>query len=128
MKKTTLAITVLLLSGCAGDYAFNSNLSGQAIDDYFKVGDVVLYQEGTQPSTTYEIKGLVEGESCQERANDVPASIVEARTNARRSAAELGANGLIIKRCVMFEEATKTCATRALCVGQAILTPTADAK
>lgn len=128
MKKTTLAITVLLLSGCAGDYAFNSNLSGQAIDDYFKVGDVVLYQQGMQPSTTYEVKGLVEGESCQERANDVPASIADARTIARRAAAEKGANGLIVKQCVMFEEATKACVTRALCVGQAILTPTLDAK
>lgn len=128
MKKTTLALTLLLLSGCAGDYAFHSNLSGQAIDDYFKVGDVVLYQDGISPTTTYEVKGLVEGESCQERTNDVPASIADARTTARRAAAEKGANGLIIKRCVMFEEATKACITRALCVGQAILTPTAKAK
>lgn len=127
MKKTTLALFALLLGGCAGEYTFNSNLDGQAINDYFAVTDVVLYQEGSQPSEVYEVKGLVEGESCQARVNDVPASISEARTAARRAAADKGANGLLVKRCLMFEEATQACVTRAICVGQAILTPTAKA-
>ncbi|MCG9696168.1 Rcs stress response system protein RcsF [Shewanella sp. Isolate11] len=128
MKKTIFIISTLLLSGCAGDYAFHSNLDGEAIDNYFKVGDVVVYQNNQHPTGAYELKSLVEGESCQEKPNDVPASIADARTNARRAAAELGANGLIIKSCVLFEEATNACITNAICIGQAILTPEAKAE
>lgn len=124
MKKITLTLFALLLAGCASEYTFNSNLDGQAINDYFKVGEVTLYQEGTEPTVPYELKGMVEGESCQERSNDAPASLSAARTAARYAAADKGANGLIIKRCVMFDQPSKTCVTQTLCVGQAILTQT----
>ncbi len=123
--KSVLLISALLLGGCAGEYTFNSNLDGQAIDDYFKAGEVQLFQE-TQPKGPYELKGMVEGESCQERAQDVPASVSEARTMARRAAADKGANGLIIKRCALIEEPSKACVSQALCVGQAILLPTTE--
>ncbi len=128
MNKTFLTLSAFLLAGCASDYAFHSNLDSKAIDEYFKVGDVVVYQNGQQPSNTYELKGLVEGESCQETTNDAMASIADARTQARRAAAEQGANGLIIKSCVLFEEATQACITNAICIGQAILTSAPNAK
>ncbi len=123
MKNTILTISALLFVGCSNNYAFHSNLDSQAINEYFKAGDIVVYQNEIHPTGAYEIKGLVEGESCQENANDIPASLADARTKARRAAAEQGANGLIIKNCVLFEEATQACVTNAICVGQAILTP-----
>ncbi|QQX78992.1 hypothetical protein JK628_15665 [Shewanella sp. KX20019] len=122
MKYLLPASLVLLLSACAGEYAFNSNLDSDAINDYFKVSDVTLYEGSVQPRGPYEIKGLVEGETCQIGDNDAPASIVEARTLARRAAADKQANGLVIKNCLLIEEATPNCVTRALCVGQAIAT------
>ena len=122
MKYLLPASLALLLSGCAGEYAFNSNLDGDAINDYFKVTDVALYEGNIQPKGPYEIKGLVEGETCQISDNDAPASIVEARTLARRAAADKQANGLLVKNCLLIEESSPNCVSRALCVGQAIVT------
>lgn len=120
MKIILSSALVLLLSACASDYTFNSNLNAEAINDYFKASDVTLYEGDTLPKGHYELKGLVQGESCQADINAVPASLADARTEARRTAADKGANGIIIKQCVMFEEAAQDCITRALCVGQAI--------
>jgi len=126
MKTLLIAPLVLLLSACAGDYKFNTNLDGEAIDEYFKVSDVAVFEGNTRPSEPYEIIGLVEGETCQENANDAPASISEARTLARRSAADDGANAIIIKKCMVLEEQDVSCFSRAVCIGQAIKTPETD--
>lgn len=126
MKTILSSALMLLLSACASDYSFNSNLNGEAIDDYFKASDVTLYEGDTLPKGHYELKGLVQGESCQADSNAVPASLADARTEARRAAADKGANGIIIKQCVMFEEAAQGCISRSLCVGQAIKTATPE--
>ncbi|MGL5360165.1 MAG: Rcs stress response system protein RcsF [Shewanella sp.] len=126
MKIWISSALVLLLSACASDYSFTSNLSGAAISDYFKASDVTLYEGDTLPKGHYELKGLVQGESCQADVNAVPASLTEARTEARRTAADKGANGIIIKQCILFEEAAQGCISRALCVGQAIKTAAVD--
>ncbi|ABV36052.1 lipoprotein, putative [Shewanella sediminis HAW-EB3] len=126
MKTLLIAPLVLLLSACAGDYKFNTNLDGEAIDDYFKASDVAVFEGNTHPSVPYEIIGLVEGETCQESVNDAPASISEARTLARRAAADKGANAILIKKCMVFEEKSQACISRAICVGQAIKTPETD--
>ncbi|MCL1138629.1 Rcs stress response system protein RcsF [Shewanella pneumatophori] len=122
MKKLLLPAFIIMLSGCAGDYTFNSNLDSDAINDYFKASDVTVYEGAMQPVGPFEIKGLVEGETCQVSENDAPASIAEARTLARRAAADKQANGLVIKNCLLIEEASPNCVSRALCVGQAIIT------
>lgn len=122
MKNILPSALVLLLSACASDYSFNSNLNSKAINDYFKASDVTLYEGNALPKGQYELKGLVQGESCQPDIHAVPASLAEARTEARRAAADKGANGIIIKQCVMLEETAQGCISRALCVGQAIKT------
>ncbi|QDE30582.1 MULTISPECIES: Rcs stress response system protein RcsF [Shewanella] len=114
----------LLLSACASDYAFNSNLDKKAINDYFKVGDVTLYEGTNQPRGKFDVLGLVEGEACQETLRDAPPQMAVARTNARRAAADIGANGFVVKSCFMINEADNSCISRALCVGQAIKTLT----
>jgi RcsF protein len=114
----------LLLSACASDYTFKSNLDSKAINDYFKVGDVTLYEGSDQPKGTFETLGLVEGEACQESKQDAPPQMAVARSNARRAAADMGANGFVVKSCFMITEADNSCFSRALCVGQAIKTPT----
>ena len=123
MKTLLIAPLVLLLSACAGDYKFNTNLDGEAIDEYFKASDVAVFEGNIHPSVPFDIIGLVEGETCQEGANDAPASISEARTLARRAAADKGANAILIKKCMVFEEQTQACFSRAVCVGQAIKIP-----
>lgn len=122
MKYLLLPAVIIAVSGCAGDYTFNSNLDSDAINDYFKASDVTVYEGPLQPVGPFEIKGLVEGETCQIAENDAPASIAEARTLARRAAADKQANGLVIKNCLFIEEASQNCVSRAICIGQAIVT------
>lgn len=123
MKNNLITVLVILLNGCANGYTFNSNLNAEAIREYFKVSDVVVY-ENNLPSSNFERKGLVKGESCQMTADDAPANIMEARTLARRYAADKNANGLIIKTCFVSKEQTQECVSNAICIGQAIdITP-----
>lgn len=123
MKLLTATALSLLLCGCAGDYRFTSNLDKEAISDYFKASDVTVFEDNTLPKAPYDIVGLVEGESCQISTNDAPPAISDARTEARRAAADKGANGIIIKQCIVIEEPGQACISRALCVGQAIKQP-----
>ncbi|MGX9462998.1 Rcs stress response system protein RcsF [Shewanella sp. A14] len=114
----------LLLSACTSDFTFKSNLDSKVINDYFKVSDVHLYEGSEQPKGQFEVLGLVEGEACQETLQDAPPQMSIARTNARRAAADLGANGFVVKSCFIINEADNSCFSRALCVGQAIKVPT----
>ncbi|MFT6976704.1 MAG: RcsF protein [Shewanella psychromarinicola] len=114
----------LLLSACASDYTFKSNLDSKNINDYFKASDVQLYEGNQLPKGPFAVLGLVEGEACQESSQDAPPQMAVARTNARRAAADLGANGFVVKSCFIIAEADTSCFSRALCVGQAIKTPT----
>ena len=127
----TLALILgasILLAACSSQYAFNSNLDSEAINEYFKASDVKVYQGSEQPNGPYRVIGLVEGESCQALANDVPASHGEARTQARRKAADLKANGIIIKKCALLPtdkakgKSDQGCYSKVICIAQAIKT------
>ncbi|MFD1098511.1 Rcs stress response system protein RcsF [Shewanella litorisediminis] len=120
LKTATALAVALLMSACASDYQFSSNLDPKAFNEYFKAGEVTLFEGENQPTGRYEILGLVDGEACQATPQDVPATLADARTDARRKAADKGANGLIIKNCTLITEAGGGCETRSLCVGQAI--------
>ncbi|GGI74345.1 Rcs stress response system protein RcsF [Shewanella gelidii] len=125
MKNRRILIIALsctgLLSACANNYTFHSNLNSQAVETYFKPGTVVVFDESNLPKQTYQTLALVEGESCQAKANDQPASAQEARTQARLNAANIQANGLIVRRCTTFEQADNQCISRVSCVGHAIV-------
>ncbi|WP_299007735.1 Rcs stress response system protein RcsF [uncultured Shewanella sp.] len=123
MKPLLSIILILLLNACNNtNYTFNSNLNRDAIEDYFKPSEVTVYEGEDQPSEPFEQKGLVRGEACQTQKNGVPITLADARTLARRAAADRNANGLIIKNCVLIDELTPGCFSSAFCVGQAIKT------
>lgn len=131
--KLALSLGVsVLLTACSTNYAFNSNLDSTAIKEYFKASDVQVYQDGVSPNAAYKIIGLVEGESCQALANDAPASQGEARTQARKKAADLQANGIIIKKCALIPsdnsavKSAQGCYSKVICVGQAIKTASSN--
>jgi len=126
MNIPLLLSLMLLLSACSGTYQFNSNLDAATISDYFKASEVTVYEGNVTPASYYEVLGFIEAEDCQEYANDAPASISQARTLARRSAADKGANGLIIKKCMVLAQADQACFSRAICVGQAIKIPVTE--
>lgn len=123
MKLIISIVLILLVNACSNNnYTFNSNLNRDAIEDYFKPSEVTVYEGDKQPSEQFELKGLVKGEACQTQQNGVPVTLADARTLARRAAADKNANGLIIKNCVLIDEPTPRCFSSALCIGQAIKT------
>ncbi len=133
IKLITLALSLclsLMLAGCASQYTFNSNLDAKAINEYFKPSEVRVYQDNNQPIGTYNTLGLVEGESCQQKEGDIPANFTDARTQARKKAADLNANGIIIKTCTLLSQealgssSSQRCVTKAICIAQAIKTST----
>ena len=86
-KNITMLLTLgssFLITACSTNYSFNSNLDSNTINEYFKASEVQVYQGSLQPEGAYKVIGLVEGESCQELTNAVPASKADARTKLRR--------------------------------------------
>ncbi|MFQ6370231.1 Rcs stress response system protein RcsF [Shewanella sp. YIC-542] len=119
MKHLVFLPLAVLLGACGSNYTFNSNLNKKAFKEYFKPSEVKLFDH-TQPTVPYDVLGLVQGTACQSVANSTPASLANARTDARRKAADIKANGLIIKSCTQLKEPEAGCYSSAVCVGQAI--------
>lgn len=111
-------ISSLLLLGCS-NYQFSSNVDKENFDEYFKPSQVTIYDKSELTLLNYELLGAVEGSSCQEEPNDLPADIKEARTNARINAADMHANGIVFQSCIEFEQ-DKTCVSNIICYGRAI--------
>ena len=57
------------------------------------------------------------GESCQADANQPVPNAGEARTLARRRAADMGGNGVTIDKCAEFSD-TPGCLKQVICYGQ----------
>ncbi|QIZ77373.1 Rcs stress response system protein RcsF [Ferrimonas lipolytica] len=112
----TLAFALLLLGGCSNTYDFSSNLDPEPIKDYFSTGSVAIYD--AMPANAERL-AFIDGSSCQTDVSLPPASEVEARTELRHTAAQLGANGVVLSQCVALEE-LPGCVTNILCSGQAI--------
>lgn len=110
--------SALLLSACS-HYQLSSNLDKENFDEYFKPSQVTIYAKPDLASIDYQLLGAVEGSSCQQGNNDIPADIKEARTNARINAANLNANGIVFQSCINFEQ-DKTCISNIICYGRAI--------
>ncbi|MGB0893504.1 MAG: Rcs stress response system protein RcsF [Parashewanella sp.] len=120
MKKLILIPLMLGLNACTSSYTFNSNVDSAAIKEYFKASNVTLFERGQFPSKNYQQLGLVEGESCQIAINDKPAELSQARTKARRHAADLGANALLVKHCAVINTRSAECITQVICSGLAV--------
>ncbi|WP_445397430.1 Rcs stress response system protein RcsF [Zobellella sp. An-6] len=119
MRLLGLTLAALTLSGCAG-WGFDSNVSPTGIKEYYKGDGVRLYSKAELEGVNYVTLGSVEGEACQMEANEAPPKEADARTQIRRRAADMGANGLILNSCIRFDD-MPGCIEQVLCSGQAIV-------
>ena len=120
-----LLLLTILLSGCS-TYPLQTNLDKDNFTDYFAVSDVDYYTTSSLQRSHVEQLGLVEGESCQTADNLPPAEEQQAKIAAKRQAAALNANGIIIRSCIA-PPASKACLSSYLCYGDAIkVTPLAS--
>lgn len=108
----------LLLSACSS-YSFNSNLNKENFEHYFAVSNVDYYQTDQLAKFHVEQLGMVEAEDCQSLVNQPPAEKQQAMISAKRQAAKLGANGIIIDACIAPPR-SKQCISSYICYASAI--------
>lgn len=119
MRTLTPWLLLPLLVGCGANYSFNSNLDGDAIDDYFKAGSVKLIDAESALAAKRDL-GLIEATSCQEQVNQAPADAAEARTLLRQQAADMGANAIWVKECINLES-DQQCHSAVMCIAKALV-------
>ena len=119
MRVLGMALVGLALSGCAS-MGFDSNVSPAGIKDYYKGNNVKLYGRDELKDVNYVSLGTVEGEACQVEAIEPPPKDADARADIRRRAADMGANGILLDRCVRFTD-MPGCLEQVLCSGQALM-------
>lgn len=122
--KYAILLLLGLSAGCS-NYSFHSNLDKKNFTEYFKPSSVRLVEKSDLDDLNYLILGTVEGNSCQEDANQAPPSMGEARTSARERAADMSGNALLISKCIELGK-TPGCVASVTCYGQAIKISDAD--
>ena len=109
--------SISLLSACANGPSIETNLDKENFDDYFAAGNVIVYQNEDELPGKVVSLGLVEGESCKAKENDIPANAADARTMAREKAASMEANAVIFTSCTLIED--QQCLEMMVCYGKA---------
>jgi len=118
MNRLFIIAFIVFISGCS-QYLFTSNLDKKNFEEYFKPSQVTVYEKSELTNLKYKTLGAIDGSSCQEEEKDLPASIEEARTNARINAADMRANGILFQTCLNFER-DNFCVSNIICYGQAL--------
>ena len=109
--------SISLLSACANGPSIETNLDKENFDEYFAAGNVIVYQNEDELPGKVVSLGLVEGESCKAKENDIPANAADARTMAREKAASMEANAVIFTSCTLIED--QQCLEMMVCYGKA---------
>ena len=114
-------LAALFVTGCAKINDISTNLDAENFKNYFSPTKVKIVDSEKDLVGKYKLLGLVEGESCQEKAHHAAPNEIDARTEARGKAYKLGANASIFSQCVMIEDdkAAKYCLASTVCYGRA---------
>ena len=120
-KSITMLLIALLITGCAKINDVSTNLDRDNFKNYFSPTTVNIYNSEKEFKGKAKFIGLVEGESCQEKAHHALPNEIDARTEARRQAFKLQANAIIFSQCVLIEDdkAAKYCIASTVCYGRA---------
>jgi len=116
-----LLLIAVIGTGCAKISDVSTNLDSENFRHYFSPTKVKIYHSEKDFAGSAKFLGLVEGESCQEKAHHAAPNEIDARTEARRQADKLGANAIIFSQCVLIEDdqAAKHCLATTVCYGRA---------
>ena len=117
-----MLIAFILLSACSSKIHFESNVDASTINEYFSFEQVRIVNSLAELDSNYKIIGLVEGEACQQKSHHQAPNESEARTDARRKAAKIGANAIVFSGCPLIEssKADNQCVASRVCYGQAL--------
>ena len=81
--KLVLAITAITLSACSSQFTVSTNVDKENFQKYFSHSQVKILEDESQLTGRYKLIGLVEGQSCQEKAHHEAPDEITARTQAR---------------------------------------------
>ncbi|REL26540.1 rcsF protein [Thalassotalea euphylliae] len=112
----------LLLSSCAKISTVHTNLDRENFSHYFSPGEVTIFDNEQAFPGKYQMIGMVEGEHCQAKAHLAPPDKIEARTQARRNAYQLGANAIVFSGCAEVTHQqieSRQCHASIVCYGKA---------
>ncbi len=98
MNRAWIIVTALL-SGCSGNYQFNSNIDPTNIKSYFQERDIPLLTEMPAGATSF---GIIDANSCQTSANMPIANTVDAHNQLRQQAYQMGGNAIVLLQCASF--------------------------
>ena len=119
MKRNLVWAAALALTACSS-LSFHTNLDPGNFTEYYKPSRVeVLQGEAELDRRPYVSLGQVAGLACQAGERDYIATEADARTDARRKAADLGANAILFTRCVRIND-TPACRVSVTCYGDAL--------
>lgn len=118
MRVLFISLFLLLTTACS-NFDYSTNLDKENFDEYFKPSQVVVYQKSDLDDIDHDVIGAVDGSSCQQKENDIPANERDARTKARINAADMNANGIVFQTCLTIEP-DKACITNVICYGRAL--------
>ncbi len=118
-KLLLIIATLLFLTSCSW-FSFSSNVDPKNFKEYYKSSLITQYSKKEATSLpSYEDLGLVEGLDCQVSEEYPTPKEAIAKKIMLENAADLGANAVILGKCVKIEN-TLTCISEYTCYGQAI--------
>lgn len=110
------------ITSCANIDNISTNLDKENFDNYFAPSKVKILSSESELDSNSRLLGIVEGEDCQAKAHFAEPDEINARTQARGKAYELGANAIIFTGCAnIIPENNKQCVAIKLCYGKAYL-------
>ncbi len=118
---TSIVTCSLLLSSCAKISTINTNLDRENFAHYFSPAEVKIFESEQEFPGKHKMLGMVEGAHCQAKAHLASPDKIEARTEARRSAFQLGANAIVFSGCaeVGNQGDNRQCHASVICYGKA---------
>ena len=100
-KSILLLFNTFILASCANN-TISTNLDKENFNDYFSASKVTIYKSVKDIKTSYQFIGGVEGQDCQIKPHHAAPDEVNARTQARKQAFALPANGIIFTGCALL--------------------------
>ena len=101
--KLSIIPFIILLSSCSTGY-ISTNLDKQNFNEYFSAANVDIYTNEKNIKAHYQFIGTVEGQDCQKKSHHAVPDEIIARTQARRSAFEIQANGVVFSNCALLTQ------------------------
>lgn len=124
IKCSMVTLVVLTSSSCSQKITVSSNLDPDNFREYFSASKVKIIHDESELTKPYKFIGLVEGQSCQEKAHHELPDEITARTETRKNAYKIHADAVLFTACTLISdnEADKQCVATRVCYAKAFIT------